>query len=537
MQLNQIEKGKKAGCVELTLLTNFFYPTGLLRLSVQTNDGNKVNLFTANSACIPFFKELKPQTKIFIQSYTTTMDNTMLKKYLPPSVDLEKIVLSDSTLKFHLELTFPLSSIYLEFGGNFLDIPAGTLLSSVDLTSLFQQSVDRTAVSTQEKFLSLQEISKKVKSNPTTASCWAVIVDCCDSYNPRPDSSDFLVTYKVTDPSIFPNHANINIFHKDVKELPKIENFGDIILLNSVQFKEYRGQLTGVFSSGIRNMSFFVFNYLNQDCKPYGSYKNLFIKDLESEHELQKLSKWVQEVFELESPAFLSESYRKSVESEANKQELDMIARVLGVFNLGTDPTDPYLLLLLEKETTYQLVLPNERKRLVYWLNPGDTVRIRSLTYEKTLLFLSDYTEILKIPFKRLKIPTHPDESKFIESYFPYFTLQDQSEITFVTTKALKFPEISFSQLADIELGRVVRLRGYALKFRPGIRTKLIIWDGFEESNKFEAFIEQDELFEFLNGASIENLTEKIASWDKVFVAAIEVNNEGYKVVHTRLIN
>lgn len=536
MQLNQIEKGKKAGCVELTLLTQFYYPTGLLRLSVETNDGNKVNLFISNSATIPFFKELRPQTKISLQSYTTTMDCSVLKKFLPASIDPEKAISTDSTLKFHLELTFPLSSIYLEFGGNFLDIPAGALLSSVDLSTLYQQSSDKVAVTSQEKYQTLKEISEKLKFGKATASCWAVIIDCCDSYI-KPDSSDYLITYKITDPSIFPRHANINIFHKDPKELPKIENFGDIILLNSVQFKEYKGSLYGTISSGIRNMSFFVFNYLNNSNKPYGSYKNLFIKDPESEYELQKLSNWVQGVFEIESPTFLLESSKKVSDVEESKGEFDIIAKVLGVFSLGTDPADPYLLLLMENGISYQLVLPSERKRLVYWIKAGDTVRIRSLTREKSQLFLNEYSEILKIPFKRLKVPENPDESKIVDSFYPYFTIQDSVEISSVTSKALKFPEIGFGQLADVEVGRVVRIRGFLLNFKPAIRTKMIVWDGFDESNKFEAFVDQDDLFEFLNGNSLDNICDKIAAWDKVFVAAVEVNSEGFRVIHTRLNN
>ena len=538
MQLQQIEKGKRSGYLELTLLSSSSLCPSLLKLSLETSESFKVNLFTEDPSIHSFFKKLRPTTKLFISSYKTTHDYSIIKRNMPSLFNPEKIALSDSTLKFILELTFPLSSTYLEFGGNSLEIPTGSDLSSINLDSLYEAKEPVAGQNPYEKHLSLREILEKVKSSHAAVfSCWAVIVDCCDSYFPKPENpTDLLVMYKITDESIFPDHVTINVFHKDPKEVPKVENYGDVLLLNSVTFKEFKGKLQGVFAAGVKNTSFYLFNINNPEPCPYASYRGIFLKDQDSETQLQKISSWVKNAFELASPSFISQVPHKFSEIESNK-ESDVIARVIGVYNLGMNFTEPFMILFAEGEETYEMSLPGDKRKLVQWLKSGDTVRVRSLIKQNFSINSTGYTEILKIPFKRLRVEEQRNEKIINEKLKPYFNKSEESEISTYDRKMIKYPEVPYESIQDIQVDMIARVRGHVIKFTPGIHSKLILWDGSDEKNIFEVFIDQDDLFEFLNGVAVDKIQDKISGWNKIFIAAIKKTEEGLRVVHTRLVN
>jgi hypothetical protein len=535
--LHQIEKGKKPGYIELILVSSSLLCPSLLKLSLETSDSFKVNLFTEDPSCISFFKSLRPMTKLFLQSYKPSNDYSMIKRNLPSLFNPEKIALSDSKLKFILELTFPLSTFYLEFGGNSLEVPSSASLSSINLESLYEVKEVAKEAGVYEKYLNLREILEKVKTvQAGVFSCWAVVVDCCDSYHPKPDNpADSLVIYKITDQSIFPDHVTLNVFHKDPREVPKVENYGDVILLNSVTFKEFKGKLQGVFAAGVKNTSFFLFNINSTDPAPYASYRSLFLKESDSEEQLRKVADWVKNAFELASPTFLRNVPLRFAEIETDK-ESDVIARVIGIYNLGLGPAEPFMILFAEGEKAYEMTLPGEKRKLVQCLKSGDTVRIRSLVKKGASIRPTDYTEILKIPFKRLRVEEQGSEKSVDQQLRPFFTKIEEKEVSNYDRKMLKFPEASFEQIQDLEVDMIVRVRAHVLHFQPGIHSKLTLWDGTSDENTFEVFVDQDDLFEFLNGNSVEGINNKVSGWNKVFSAAVKKTSEGLRVVHSRLL-
>ena len=328
----------------------------------------------------------------------------------------------------------------------------------------------------------------------------------------------------------------VNVFHKDPKEVPKVENYGDVLLLNSVTFKEFKGKLQGVFAAGVKNTSFYLFNINSPEPSPYASYRGIFLKDQDTEAQLHKISSWVKNAFELASPSFISQVPHKFSEIESNK-ESDVIARVIGVYNLGLSVSEPFMILFAEGEETFEMSLPGDKRKLVQWLKAGDTVRVRSLIKQNFSINPTGYTEILKIPFKRLRVEEQSNEKIINEKLKPYFNKSEESEISVYDRKMIKYPEVAYEAIQEIQVDMIARVRGHVIKFTPGIHSKIVVWDGSDEKHVFEVFIDQDDLFEFLNGVGVDKIQERISGWDKVFLAAVKKTEEGLRVVHTRLVN
>ena len=276
MLLNQVNIGENESKIEFTLLSSFQFAKSLFKFQLADNGNTKVNLFIANPIQIEFFRNLPIKAKLFLPHFHVTKDFSDINKHFPDVIKSKNFATQGSNYDFILRLPEILPAFSVFSKGKVLEIPENANLEEINPLEYFQ-SPNIPQATQQEKIsrcLDLEFIHQKVKNGHFISSCCAVIIDCCDSYSPKPgENQDFLVCYKITDPSIFPEHATINIFHKDSKEIPKIANFGDVIILNDIQFGEYSNHLQGLIPANSKTMSFQLIKCNDQQFLPYSSYK------------------------------------------------------------------------------------------------------------------------------------------------------------------------------------------------------------------------------------------------------------------------
>jgi hypothetical protein len=540
MLLQQAGKGQNKGPLELMLLNKALFPPDLLKLTLITSDSCKVNLFVEGKPYVNFFNRLHTKTTLTLMSFVIKDDFTIFKKHIPECLSAETIALALSDFKFYLELPKSFGTMLLSFAANSLELSDTTDLNSVDMSGLYSHK-ESVSLSPErhagEKFLDLRQIYDKVKTAPISCSCWAVLVDCCDSYHPKDTSQDFLVTYKITDPSIYPDHACINIFHKDPKSIPKIAHFGDIIFFSQLQFKDYKGIIQGVVPASSKLSSYHVFMYNDVNFTPYASYKSNFNRDPEGEKRINSLIPWVSNTLENSLPSFWAKTLKKLTEITQEESEIDVIGRVLDITSTGINPEDPVVVFLGDGDKIFQFIVTHERRRLLRWVKPADTIRIRSVFCEMDVLYLNIYTEVLKLPFKSLQVLPISSSEQLLMLKKHYYCETSVQQVSQVAHKYMKFPLVSFEKINMYPVDSIIRIEGYMVRIKFKTITKVVIWDGFDEKSRIEAVIERDDLEKFLNGILWENVSARICSADKLLHAAVKVCSDHLQIVHTQLIN
>jgi Telomeric single stranded DNA binding POT1/CDC13 len=529
--------GVNDNTLELVLQDKLFILPELIKVYLTDLDNKKVNLLAGGSSIVNFFTELPQNTKIKFSKYTLSSNLFKINEYVPKCLREQELAFQGSDYDFFINLVDPVPRMSFYYQGNTLEIPAGADLEGYSVKGLLQKPA---AAPAQEialhKFCDLKSIYERVKNTSIIASCYAIILDCCGSYIPKPgESQDYLISYKITDPSLFPQHANINIFHKDPKEIPKIINFGDVILLNDIQFRVYDNVLQGVIATSFKQMSFNLFKYNDPKVMPYGNYRSVYHPNNESRSAVESIAEWGMGTLNSELPGFFKKS--KMVSDIFINEEIDIICKIFGIALLGIHDEDPLVVFVGDTKTIFQLVIPHERKRLFKWARLGDTIRIRSVYCEEKLIYITAFTEILVIPkeLENLQIGEfiYPNEISKLSSLY---TSKNPSKIvTYVDEKHKKYPQVSFTSLRTLPEDSIVRLEGYVIKIKYANNITITLWSGDNEHNRIDLVVYQENVLEFINGKSIDSIKKDLISYDRKFLALVKIDTGIYRIIHTQL--
>lgn len=330
----------------------------LLRLTLKDASGS-VNLIFQGAILVKAFEKVKEQTRLVISDFVVSEDYARFRSFVPPFVQLQEFALHLSRSPFYIlvappETSFP--EIKLYFKGNSVVVPGE--LRDFDLSSLYVvQHPAKLSSSPQklvgpggERFATLQFIRDSLSpEQPLTASAYAVVLDCTSSYQPS-SATDFLMLLKVTDPTIYPAAAHIQIFHKESFVPPKVANIGDVIRLQNLPFKQHGGVLIGTMSSNSKFPSTFLFPIDDDEqLAPYAAYRGKFSNTPEHFPTLQHLRAWTKDTLARSLPDCLADTKRLMIAADA-KVEVDVLARYFGHYRMGEGPSDPLIVLLYDSD-------------------------------------------------------------------------------------------------------------------------------------------------------------------------------------------
>jgi Telomeric single stranded DNA binding POT1/CDC13 len=540
MLLSKCIIGLNAGPLHLEVLNTSPLTEELLKLELKDASSAKVNIFVEGSD-IKFFSELIPGTKIQLSGFTASQSFSQISQYFPTYIPGENVAAHNSDCNFFIPFSPVLPSMVLSFNNAALELNPNSVLENMSLASLYEKKKYVPASSEKivnDKYCNLRTIHEKVLKSVVFASCYAVVVDCSGSYAPKnSEGSDYLASYKITDSSIFPSYASLNIFHKNPKDIPKVDNIGDIIKLNEVQFAEYGGILQGKISANSKSMSFYVFNYSGSSQTPYITYKSAFHTNPDHSYLIEKQSEWVKITFTSEFPLFMRNTQRLS--SLSIPEEADIITRVLGIHKLGVKETDPTVCLCGDESEISQLVIPDDRKKMLKFIEIGNIVRIRSVSYQEKVLYLKPYSDILRVPneFKGILIPeyTNRDElSKYSRLYSP---LPQDKIVSKVSLEYKSYPLASFSKILSFPMGSIIRIEGFIVKIAFSQKIEITLWDGDNETNIIKVRVPEEKTLEFLNGRSWSTIKKDIIGYNYKFQAVVRIEPLGLEILGTFLIN
>lgn len=537
--LNQCRPGTNDGPLDVELLYIVNLTDDLVKLGLQDGLNTKVNAFIEGANKIRFFSSLKPGTKLTLKNFAVSQNFSQIGQYFPTYITCEGVATFQSNYDFFISFNDPLPQMRISFNQNSLEIGSDTNIDGLNLAGIYETKISPEVL---EKVPgeknSLKWIHEKTVNGNFYVSFYAVIVDCSGSYQPKlGETGDFLVTLKITDPSIFPSHASVNVFHRSPKDFPKIANFGDIIKLQEVYAKDYSGVLQTTVPCNGKNASFFVFPYSGESGVPYISYKGQFHNTNEHSLNVKKLSDWTAATFSYEYPLFIKNT--KRLFGACSSEEIDLLTRVLGVFSLGIQEGDPQVCICADSNEISQLVVPEEKKKMLRYIEKGDIIRIRSVCYEDKVLHLNHYSEILKIPaeYKSMSVPLMCNEEEFNKCLQLYLPNPPKKVISYVSDEFKHNPIMPFQNILKVPIGKVIRIEGLIVKLDLGKRLDITVWDGEREENIIRVQVRENFLGEFMNGKPWDNVKKECIGHDKTFQAAIRVENDSLTLISTKLIN
>ena len=420
MKVRDLVSGLHAGPLAVTVEAVSRVHTQLLRVTLKDETGF-INLIFEGSVLCHSFESLKPETSLVISNFTVTEEVERFQKYFPPMIRPSTIaehgtnktsfLIATATQRPDLRLTFWKTEVEVPS-----TVPADSIVT--DLKRLYARSEPPTskpaALATvsliQDQYLSLSQIRAQAEGG-LQASAYCIVLDCTGSYSVS-NSTDVLMLLKVTDASIFPEHANIQVFHQPANAVPKVISYGDILRVQSCVFKLFKGVLTGTLSAQSKAARLMLFTLDSDELTPYGVYKGTFSNQTEHHKCMIELRRWAKAALTGTDPPVLSSSITLS---KAQNAECDVLARVYAKYTVGAEDTDPVILFLYDAERTASLVVERSREKMMRWLACGDTVRVRSVTFEENRLIPSCYTDIFKIPpfIERRQLPAvlHQEEA------------------------------------------------------------------------------------------------------------------------------
>ena len=498
----------------------------------------EINAFVEGATNIKFFSLVKTGTVSILSHFEVTRNFTQISQYFPTFIPGEEVAVHNSDCLFYLTLKSPLPRIVLCSNINTLEIDSNTVLDENKLLGLYEPSkplaVEKIGIG---KHMDLKTIHTKITNGSIYATCYAVIVDCSGSYIPKSgENQDFIVTFKITDPSIFPNHACVNIFHKNPKDIPKIMNFGDIIKLVDIQFKEYSGLLQGVIGSNSKSMGYFLIPYSGSTIVPYATYKSVFHNSNDHSLYVEKLSLWILRTFADEFPLFMNNT--KRLTNIFPNEEVDLVTRVIKIYSMGVQKSDPFVFICGDNSEICQLIIPEERKKMLKYIEEGDLIRIRSVNYEEKILYLNLYSEILKIPaeFSSIKVSINPNSEelkKYIQIYEPIPNCKIVSKIA----ENYKFyPLITYDKILNFPIESIIKVEGFVVKIKSFKELEIVMWDGESDNNLIVVYVQDQNLAEFAQGKSLETIRKDIIRYDCKLQAVVQLMKKGLYLVGTSLI-
>jgi len=301
--------------------------------------------------------------------------------------------------------------------------------------------------------------------NGAQGSVYCVVLDCTSSY-PVANSTDMLMLLKVTDESVFPDFANVQLFHQPQNPVPKVASYGDIMRLQHCYFKLYKGTLTGTMSAQSKAGKFSLYALTSEELTPYGLYKCTFSPGLDHHRHMLAVRRWAKARLVEETPVLGAAIPL----SRAQNSECDVLARVYEKACMGSEELDPTVLFVYEGERATTILIEKNKAKMVKWLASGDTVRIRSVAFDENRLLPSNYTDILKIPLilPQKQVPASPEQEEVLAKMM-HFLLPVPGPELISTLKAefLPFKTAPFGDALHLKPGERMRTRGFIVHILP----------------------------------------------------------------------
>lgn len=542
MNIDQCKVGLNSGPLCLEFINTSRLTEDLLKIVTSDSSKSRINIFIEGANLIRLFSQARQGTQIHLRDFAISQDFTQISQFFPTYITGEEVVRHDSNTNLFIHINCPIPNITLQYLSKSLSLGPDDNFDAVNILELYEakkvSQVQNEKIGGKNKCCTLKEVSEKLLGNTVYAWCYAVIVDSCSSYiRKQSEGGDYIATLKLTDSSIFPNCITLTIFHKSPKDIPKVANFGDIIKLNDVQFREHNGLMAATIPSSTKTMSFYLFSYTGEEISPYAYYKSNFHTNAEHALRLQKISDWTRLTFAYEVPLFMKNT--KTLSSLALNEEADIRTRVLQICSLGINDHDPAVVICADSEEICQIVIPHERKRLLKFIKAGDLIRLRGVVYEEKVLILKPYSEILRIPseFKCLDVVcniTQAEIDKFLRIYVDVPAMHCISKIVH---EYASVPLVPFCKLLGNE-NKVIKIEGFVVKMM--IRKKNIeitIWDGTAEDNLITVYVQQEDIQKFLNGKSWDIAQKDTIGHNSKFQGVIIKETEEFRLVGTILVN
>lgn len=574
MQVRDLVSGLHSGPLTVTVEDVSRVHTQLLRVTLRDATG-LINLIFEGSVLCHGFETLKQETNLVLSNFKVEEEVERFQKYFPPMIRPNTIaehgtnktmfIIATATQRPDLRLTYWKTEVEV-----LSSVPA----NSIDLKRLYARSEPPTskpaalaAVSPrQDQYFSLSQIKAQAEGG-LLASAYCVVLDCTGSYSVS-NSTDVLMLLKVTDESIFPEHANIQVFHQPTNAVPKVIAYGDVLRVQGCAFKLFKGMLTGTLSAQSKAARLMLFTLDSDELTPYGVYKGTFSNQTEHHKCMIELRRWAKTALTGADPPVLSNSITLS---KAQNTECDVLARVYAKYTVGAEDSDPVILFLYDADRTASLVLDRNREKMVKWLIQGDTVRVRSVSFEENRLIPSCYTDIFKIPMfiERRQLPAERSQEEILSRAVAFYLPQQGPVLISSLQNELKALRIcAFAEANRLPAGEKVRTKGYVVSITPSspaevrgyfcvqcrqfthqefcpcgretdlrCQVGLVLWDGKNdrEADLLRVTIREKQLSEFLNTVEWADAKERLLSADALLEVALEREDGALVVLGTSL--
>lgn len=574
MKVRDLVVGLHAGPLAVIVEDVSRVHTQLLRITLKDDTG-KINLIIEGAVLCHSLEPLKRDTNLVLSNFIATEEVERFQKYFPPMIRPNPIAEHGTSKSlFLIATTAQRPDMLFTYWKIEVNVPSTMSTELIEIKQLYvrpesqaQKPVALASVmNRQDQYSSLSQIKAQAEGG-LLASVYCVVLDCTGSYNVS-NSIDVLMLLKVTDESIFPEYANIQVFHQPTNAVPKVAAYGDVLRIQSCMFKFFKGVLTGTLSAQSKAGRLMLFPLDSDELNPYGTYKCTFSSQTEHHKSMIELRRWAKMALTCSDPPVLSSSITLS---KAQNSECDVLARVFAWHPVGAEDSDPVIVFLYDAERTAALVLDRPREKMLKYLNQGDTVRIRSVSFEESRLIPSCYTDILKIPhcIERRQLPAVPQQEQILDRAAAFF----QPQLTPALISAV-LPELrstrfcNFTDASHISPGEKIRIKGYVVNITPNspadvrgyfccqcrqfthqeicpcgqetvvrCQVGLVLWDGKNDSERdlLRVVIREKQLREFLSDLEWSDAKEKLLSAEALLELALEREDGVLTVLGTSL--
>jgi len=574
MKIKDLLVGQHTGPLAATVEDASRVHNQLLRVTLKDESG-RVNLIIEGSVLCHSFESLKRETSVELCNFEVSAEVERFQKYFPPMIRPNGIAEHGTNKSmFIIATAMQRPDLRLTYWKAEVTVLGSVPADSVDIKRLYarvEPPAPRPAAlgsvsPTQDQYSSLSQIRAQAEGG-LLASVYCIVLDCTGSYSVS-NSTDVLMLLKVTDESLFPEHANIQIFHQPANAVPKVVAYGDVLRVQSCMFKIFKGVLTGTLSAQSKAGRLMLFSLDSEDLTPYGVYKGTFSKQIEHHKAMLELRRWAKPTLAGVDPPVLSSSITLS---KAQNSECDVLARVYAHHTVGTEDSDPVILFLYDAERTASLVLDRSREKMTRWLAPGDTVRVRSVCFEENRLIPSCYTDIFKIPsfIERRQLPEVQHQEEALAQTVAFFLPHQGPALISSLRPDLKTARIcAFPEVAQLSAGEKARTKGHVVSIVPNspaevrgyfcgqcrqfthqdvcpcgretdvrCQVSLVLWDGKSdrESDLLRVVIREKQLGEFLNSVEWREAKERLLSPETLLEVALEREDGALVVLGTSL--
>ncbi|CAG9311314.1 unnamed protein product [Blepharisma stoltei] len=571
MQVSDLSVGYKEDRLNITIDQKAKLNEFVLRVTISDATG-KINIIFEGQELVNIFDKVRPGTKLRLNYFIVSGDFHNLSKYFPSVVPMQNTLTYGTNSKFFIHIIIPtMPELTFTHNNTSISIFPDTVLESINLSKLYLPQQQNSALPQKllgpnmEKFSSLKFIRDNIHENSKlSASCYALVVDSTSSYQ-YSESTEYLSTLKVTDPSIFPNVASISIFHEDPKILPKIIGFGDIIRMEQFIFKTHRDSLNGKLTFSDKNSKFYLFSLIDDNQIPYSSFRGNFEQAPEILNSLQAIRSWGKITLTNRVPMLPNST--KFLRELKPKDQSDILLRIFGVFSMGINEDDPKAIVGYDQDSICQIIVPREKEKLLKLIQSRDIIRVKDLIYENGRFSLGKSSDILKIyEFMNLwYIPVETSKEKELQNlaeiYLPQRSMTIKTEISASVKSSLLLKD--YPSLSAMPLNETCKIEGFGVRIVPEEMNRffclncevskpyeicqcgcitlitsdifIYLWDGLNDEGIVKTVLTKENYQHFVQNLTWHQFKSAVIGFDGFLELGIKVTNVGYEIMETSL--